>query len=261
MKVVVLCGGQGTRLREISENIIPKPMVTVGEHPMLWHIMKHYSHYGYNDFILCLGHLGWKIKEYFLNYYAIESDITVHLGETPSVRIHNECQELNWKITMVETGVDTGTGGRIKKIINYLDDDDFMLTYGDGVSNVNLKALEKFHRDRGRMQTITGVISPSRFGELTLEKELVVSMKEKPRNIDRYINGGYMVFRQEYIERYLQPHDDSVMLERSPMEQAAVDGELAVFKHDEYWQCVDTPRDWIVLNQEWTRNRAPWKIW
>lgn len=261
MQVVILCGGQGTRLREVSDNLIPKPIVPIGEHPILWHIMKHYSHYGYNEFILCLGHLGWKIKEYFLNYHAMESDITVLLGKSPCVQIHNDCSELNWKVTLVETGKETGTGGRLKRIAKYLTGKDFMLTYGDGVSNVDLRALEVFHRNHNKLQTITGVVSPSRFGELTVEKELVINMKEKPRTTDRYINGGYMIFRREYIDRYLQNLNDTVMLERAPMENAAVEGELTIYRHDGFWQCVDTPRDWMMLNEAWTANKAPWRIW
>jgi glucose-1-phosphate cytidylyltransferase len=236
-------------------------MVTVGDHPILWHIMKHYSHFGYNDFILCLGHLGWKIKEYFLNYHAMESDLTVRLGATHSIQILNDCSEMDWKVTLVETGKDTGTGGRLKRIVKHLTGDDFMLTYGDGVSNVDLNALERFHRDHSKLQTITGVISPSRFGELEVVDDRVVSMREKPLATERHINGGYMVFRREYIDRYLLGLDDATMLERKPMETAATDGELAIFRHDDFWQCVDTPRDWTMLNEAWNADKAPWRIW
>ena len=261
MQVVILCGGQGTRLREVSDNLIPKPMVPIGEHPILWHIMKHYSHYGYNEFILCLGHLGWKIKEYFINYHAMESDLTVRLGATPSVQVHNDCSELDWKVTLVETGKETGTGGRLKRIAKYLSGNDFMLTYGDGVSNVDLNALERFHRGHSKLQTITGVISPSRFGELEVVDDRVVSMREKPLATERHINGGYMVFRREYLDRYLSGQDDATMLERKPMETAAMDGELAIYRHDDFWQCVDTPRDWMMLNEAWAADKAPWRIW
>jgi glucose-1-phosphate cytidylyltransferase len=261
MQVVILCGGQGTRLREVSDNLVPKPMVPVGEHPILWHIMKHYSHFGYNEFILCLGHLGWKIKEYFLNYQAMESDLTVKLGAAPSVQFHNESSELDWKVTLVETGKETGTGGRLKRVAKYLSGDDFMLTYGDGVSNVDLNKLEQFHRSHSQLQTITGVVSPSRFGELRVEDAQVVSMREKPRDTDRYINGGYMVFRREYIDRYLSGMEDTMMLERRPMETAAKDGELAIYRHNDFWQCVDTPRDWMILNEGWAGNSPQWKVW
>ena len=261
MKVVILCGGQGTRLREVSDNLIPKPMVPIGEHPILWHIMKHYAHYGHRDFVLCLGHLGWKIKEYFLNYHAMESDITVRLGQTPSVEIHDGGAGLDWNVTLVETGKETGTGGRIKKIARYLEGDDFMLTYGDGVSDVDLHALERFHGSHGKLQTITGVISPSRFGELTVQDDFVVSMKEKPRAAGRFINGGFMIFRRAFLDRYLVHQQDSVMLEREPMEMAAADSELAIFRHDGFWQCVDTPRDWMTLNEAWAGKQPPWRVW
>ncbi len=219
-EVVILCGGQGTRIREVSENAIPKPLVPVGDRPIVWHIMKHYASQGYMDFVLCLGPLGWKIKEYFLNRQAMESDLTVTLGRTSKVEYHGEHPEEGWRVTLADTGSDTGTGGRVRKIASKITGDRFMLTYGDGVSDVDLGELQRFHVAHGKLLTLTGVIPPGRFGELSLEGDCV-TMQEKPMDSDRYINGGFMVMEKAFIDKYLAGVDDTTMLERGPFESAA----------------------------------------
>jgi glucose-1-phosphate cytidylyltransferase len=259
MQIVILCGGKGTRIRDVSEDVIPKPMVPVGERPIVWHIMKYYAAYGHSDFILCLGYQGWKIKEYFLNYRAMAVDLTVEVGKS-DVLYHDTHPEEGWAVTLAETGLETCTAGRVRRIARYLGDDDFMLTYGDGLSNVNLDALAEFHAGHGRLLTVTGVVPPGRFGELSIEGDRVRQMREKPVASGRYINGGFMVCRREFVDRYLASVDDSVMLEREPFEEAAGDGEMMIYRHDDFWQCMDNYRDWELLNRLWAEGRAPWKV-
>ncbi len=261
MQVVILCGGQGTRIREVSENVVPKPMVPVGDRPIVWHIMKHYASQGHTDFVLCLGPLGWKIKEYFLNRQAKEYDLTVTLGRTTKVEYHGEHPEEGWRVTLADTGSDAGTGGRVRKIASKITGDRFMLTYGDGVSDVDLGELQRFHVAHGKLLTLTGVIPPGRFGELSLEGDCVTAMQEKPMDSDRYINGGFMVKEKAFIDKYLAGVDDTTMLERGPFESAAADGEMMMYRHNGFWQCMDTARDWQLLNRLWKSSEAPWRAW
>ena len=258
MKTVLLCGGKGTRLGEVTGSALPKPMVRIGGRPILWHIMKQYSAAGFNDFVVCAGHLSWSIKEYFLNYHAQHADVTVSTAARAPVRFHGGEGTEDWTVTIAETGEDTMTAGRVKRVAGYVDGDDFMLTYGDGVSNVDLAALLAFHRAHGKLMTMTGVIPAGRFGELVIEDDRVAEMQEKPMATDRYINGGFMVLKRAFIDRFLPGDVDGVMLEREPFAEAARAGEMMLFKHDGFWQCMDTLRDWELLNALWDSGRAPW---
>jgi len=261
MKVMILCGGQGTRLREHTE-LRPKPMVEVGGKPILWHILKLYAHYGFNDFILCLGYKGHVIKEYFLNYEAINSDFTVELGKRDSVEFHSAShQDQGLRVTLAETGAEALTGARIFRAAKYLDKNEstFSVTYGDGVSDVDLQAVLKFHREKGKLATLTGVRPPSRFGELDAKDGLVRSFSEKPQVKQGLINGGFFMFEKEFL-RYLS-NDDACILERGPLEACARDGQLSAYEHSGYWQCMDTYRDWQSLENQWLSGKAPWKTW
>lgn len=253
--VVLLCGGKGTRIREMTE-IMPKPMVEIGERPILWHIMKIYSSYGYNNFNICLGYKGHKIKEYFLNYEYMQSDITLDLGRKGNVFIHNTHQENDWKVTLANTGEDNMTGSRIKQMEKYINSDIFMLTYGDGVCDVDINRLVDFHLSHGKIGTVLGVRPPARFGELLCEGEQVMSFSEKPQTSDGRINGGFFVFNKE-IFNYVSEDEDCVF-EKEPLESLAADGELMMYKHDGFWQCMDTVRDMDYLNKLWQENTAPW---
>jgi glucose-1-phosphate cytidylyltransferase len=257
-KVVVLSGGLGTRLREETE-FRPKPMVSVGTRPILWHIMKIYSHYGFNDFIICLGYKGNMIKEYFLNYEAMNNDFTIRLNNTKSIEFHNVHTERDWCITLAETGERAQTGARLKRIEKYVTGDLFMVTYGDGVANINVRALVEYHRSHGKIGTVTAVRPPSRFGEFTLDGDKVIRFKEKPQTKEGLINGGYFVFDRAFFS-YLQD-DDSCTLEEEPLRTLAADGELMIYSHREFWQCVDTSRELEQLNNLWNVCQAPWKVW
>jgi glucose-1-phosphate cytidylyltransferase len=257
MKVVILCGGRGTRLKEETE-YNPKPLVEIGNRPILWHIMKIYAHYGYTDFILCLGYKGKMIKDYFLNYEIKNNDFTLRLGSGP-VQVHGKSQERDWKITFADTGENAQTGSRIKQIEKYLDAGDFMLTYGDGVSDIDLDKLVAHHRSHGRIGTVTGVHPSSRFGELVLKKDRVVNFSEKIQVKQGFINGGFFVFRRDFL-RYLKT-DPNCFLEREPLENLAVDDQLIAYLHRGFWQCMDTQRELDILNNFWATEKAPWKIW
>ena len=258
MKVVILCGGLGTRLKEETE-FKPKPMVEVGGRPILWHIMKTYSSYGFNEFVLCLGYRGDAIKNYFYNYEIMHNDFTLKLGKN-EIEMHNKNDETNWVITFVETGALNMTGSRVKQIEKYCDGDVFMLTYGDGVCNVNIKELLAFHKSNGKIGTVTGVLPPSRFGELLTEGNFVKSFTEKPQvHAGGLINGGYFVFNKKFFE-YLSDNENCV-LERLPLESLAGNNELCVFEHRKFWQCMDTYRDYEFLNNLWKENKAEWKNW
>ncbi len=259
MKVVILCGGQGTRLREETE-VRPKPMVEIGGRPILWHIMKLYSHYGLDEFVLCLGHKGYIIKDFFLNYEERMRDFTVHLGNRAPVEFHNGHQEENWTVTLAETGETAMTGARVRRVRRYVDRNPFCLTYGDGLGDVDIAELLRFHRSHGRLGTVTGVRPPGRFGELRVEEGRVASFAEKPQVTEGFINGGFFVFEREFIDRYLDDSDDLV-LEREPLQRLASDGELMVYRHDGFWQPMDTYREWKMLEDYWNAGRAPWKIW
>lgn len=254
MKVVILCGGMGTRLKEETE-FKPKPLVEIGGKPILWHIMKIYSYYGFNDFILCLGYKGHMIKEYFLNYECMNNNFTINLKSKRQM-IHHDTHSDDWNITLVNTGNDTNTGGRIKAIEKFIKEDAFMITYGDGVANINIKDLIEFHKNHGKMATLTGLHPISKYGVFQRNGHLVSKFKEKPK-MDDLVSGGFFVFNKEFFN-YIEP--DSV-LEKEPMEALTQQGELAVFVHDGFWQCMDTHKDALSLNQMWAEKNAPWKIW
>ena len=254
-KVVILCGGLGTRLREETE-YRPKPMVEIGGKPILWHIMKIYSHYGFNDFVLCLGYRGEMIKEYFYNYQILNSDFTIELGNK-NVSVHSSSlEERNWKITLVDTGKETLKGGRIKRIEKYVDSDNFMLTYGDGVADINIKELLNFHLNHKKIGTVTGVRPPSRFGEIKVEGKKVICFTEKPQLSEGFINGGFFVFRRKFFD-YLTEDCD---FEFGALEKLTKEGELMIYEHKGNWECMDNIRDWEHLNKLWDQDQAFWKI-
>jgi glucose-1-phosphate cytidylyltransferase len=258
MKVVILAGGYGTRISEES-HLKPKPMIEIGESPILWHIMKYYSHFGFNDFIICCGYKGYYIKEYFADYYLHRSDVTFDFTAENKMVIHNNIAE-PWKVTLVDTGISTQTGGRIKRIAPYIKNEAFMLTYGDGVSNVNLDALLKQHQSSGMAATLTAIQPGGRFGVLDLDedKNFVIGFREKAKEDSNWINGGFMVMEPE-VFRYLD--GDACILERKPLESMSRENKLGVYRHYSYWQCMDTQRDKGALELLWNEGRAPWKIW
>jgi glucose-1-phosphate cytidylyltransferase len=258
MKVVILCGGKGTRLREETE-YRPKPMVQIGGRPILWHIMKTYAHYGFKDFILCLGYKGDIIKEYFLNYEAMNNDFTISLGNHNSIKLYDNHRENDWTVTLADTGEETMTGGRVKRIQKYIDGDSFFLTYGDGLANVNINDLLQYHRSHGKIGTMTGVRPSSRFGELNLQGTRVVRFNEKPQVMDGLVNGGYFVFNTQFFD-YVQ-NDDNCILEKEPLETLATDEQLIVYPHLGFWQCMDTYREYELLNSMWKSNQIPWRVW
>jgi glucose-1-phosphate cytidylyltransferase len=256
MKVVILAGGFGTRISEES-HLKPKPMLEIGENPILWHIMKIYSHYGFNDFIICLGYKGYFIKEYFINYFLHNSDVTVNL-EKNSFEIHNSKAE-PWKVTLVDTGLTTATGGRFKRIQKYIDDQTCMLTYGDGVADINITELVRFHKSHGKYATITAVQPPGRFGALGLDdKERVLSFDEKPPGDSSWINGGFFVLEPRIFD-YIE--GDDIFWEKQPLSNLAQDGQLIAFRHFGFWKPMDTIRDKVELEDRWRSGNAPWKIW
>ncbi len=259
MKVVILCGGQGTRLRE-ETNVRPKPMVEIGSHPILWHIMKIYSSFGFNDFVLCLGYKGYIIKDYFINFKFRTNDFTINLKNNPEIEIHqNEAIE-NWTITLAETGETAQTGARIYRVKKYLDNQPFCLTYGDGLGNVDIDKLISFHRSHGKIGTVTGVRPPGRFGELEIVDKQVQVFAEKPQITQGLINGGFFVFEPAFIDGYLED-DETLTLESRPLQRLAEDGELMVFPHESFWQPMDTYREWKMLEAMWNDGNAPWKFW
>ncbi len=254
--VVILCGGMGTRLKEETATI-PKPMVTVGGHPILWHLMKYYSSFGFHRFILCLGYKGEVIKNYFLNFYQLNSSFTIKIG-SGEIPVFAEPKSDPWIISCVDTGERAMTGARVKRIQPYIGNSRFMLTYGDGLCDVDLHRLLAFHESHQKLVTVTGVHPPSRFGLLTLKGTRVVGFAEKSQTAYDYINGGFFVCEPGFFN-YLQGNDTCV-LEREPLEKAAADGHLEAFLHDSYWQCMDTARDRDLLEETWARG-APWKKW
>jgi glucose-1-phosphate cytidylyltransferase len=253
MKVVIFCGGKGTRLGEITNNLIPKPLVNIGSKPILLRIMEHYASYGYKEFILATGYLSWEIKKFFLNLREFYSDYTINLINN-NFYYHNESNFLDWKITFLNTGEESGTAGRLKKVYPYLSDKSFMVTYGDGVSNVNLEELKKFHEKHKKLVTITGVLQPGRFGEFTLDDSLVKNWSEKPFDQNKFINGGFMIINKLFVEKFVLTCEDSEMLEKSPLNNASKIDEVMLFKHRGFWQCMDTPRDWEILNNYFLMN-------
>jgi glucose-1-phosphate cytidylyltransferase len=258
MKVVILCGGKGTRLREETE-YRPKPLVSIGGKPILWHIMKSYSAYGFHDFVLCLGYKGEMIKDYFINYDLLNSDFTIQLGTKQITRDNVAHDEANWRVSLVDTGLETMTGGRVARIRDYIGaDEDFLLTYGDGVSDVNVADLIEFHRSSARIATLTGVHPVGRFGELAVDGDAVRQFAEKPASSDAWINGGFFVLNRQIFD-YLD--GDACTLEREPLEQLSAAQQLGVYRHPGYWQCMDTLRDMEQLNHQWASGHAPWKVW
>jgi len=257
MKVVLLAGGLGTRLSE--ETVLkPKPMVEIGGMPILWHIMKIYSQHGFNEFIICLGYKGYIIKEYFANYFLHKSDVTIDLKKN-SIEVHDSQAE-SWKITLVDTGDNSMTGGRIKRIEPYVNNETFMLTYGDGVGNINITDLYAYHQKNGKLCTVTSVQPSGRFGALDLTDDMMVrSFLEKPKGDGSWINGGYMVCEPE-VFNYITEGDSSVW-EQKPMENIAKAGQMIAFKHHDFWRPMDTLKDKHDLNEMWDSKKAPWKIW
>jgi glucose-1-phosphate cytidylyltransferase len=259
MKTLILAGGYGSRLGNITENI-PKPMVTIGGKPILWHIMKTYSHFGFNEFVILLGYQGVKIKEYFYNYYMLNNDFTIDLA-TNSLSYSDQRHTDNWKVTLLDTGIDTLKGGRIKRAEHLLEDDYHFLTYGDGVSDIDIKDLLAYHKSHGKTVTLTGVRPPSRFGELNMDKGKVLSFEEKPQVSSGMglINGGFMVFNKSLLAS-LSP-DKECDFEFGVLEDLARLGEVMVYEHKGFWECVDTERDLNHLNKLWNNNQADWKLW
>jgi glucose-1-phosphate cytidylyltransferase len=258
MKVVIFAGGLGTRISEES-HLRPKPMIEIGNKPMLWHIMKLYSTYGYNDFIICLGYKGYLIKEYFLNYFTHNSNVTVDLSNN-SVKIHSSVSE-PFKVTMIETGIETKTAGRLKQILPYIESEDFMLTYGDGIANIDIEALVRFHKERGKICTMTSVIPEGRFGTMDIDDtDLVKDFREKSRNDNHWINGGFFVINRSVIN-FLQGDCTNIMWEQEPLVDITNNGQLVTYKHRGFWKCMDALRDKTELEQLWNSGNAPWKIW
>ncbi|MBA3817905.1 MAG: glucose-1-phosphate cytidylyltransferase [Deltaproteobacteria bacterium] len=255
MKVVILAGGLGTRLSE-ETTIRPKPMVEVGGRPILWHIMKGYAQHGLTDFVICLGYKGYVIKEYFANYFLHMCDVTFDLANNRLDVHHSQAEP--WKVTLVDTGESTQTGGRVRRIAKYLDGDDFMLTYGDGVADIDITALLAFHRAEGRLATVTGVQPPGRFGSLELDGSRATGFAEKPIGDGGWINGGFFVLSRKLID-YVDA-DDTVW-EKQPMERLAREGQLSVYLHRGFWQPMDTMRDRSQLETMWSTGRAPWRTW
>lgn len=255
MKVVILAGGLGTRLAEETE-VVPKPMVEIGGRPILWHIMKHYAHYGFNEFFIALGYKGDVIKRYFLDYYSLNGSMTVDLGRGVVEDREKQCED--WIVHLMDTGQETMTGGRVKRLQPFLNDGTFMVTYGDGVSDIDLGALLEFHRSSGRIATLTAVRPPARFGGMVFDGNLVANFTEKPQIGEGWINGGFLVLEPAMFE-YLV--DDLSSLEADGLERVAADRELAAYRHDGFWQCMDTLRDKRLLETLWKEGRAPWKVW
>jgi glucose-1-phosphate cytidylyltransferase len=264
MKTVILCGGYGTRIRDVAEDI-PKPMIPIGEYPILWHIMKYYSRFDHKDFVLCLGYKGSSIKDFFINYDFLTRDFTITLGnrETHAQKVtyYNDHSENDWNVTLADTGLNVMTGARVRKIKKYIGNDDtFMLTYGDGVGNVDLKKLLEFHKSHGKIMTVTGVKPPGRFGEIkTDSKGIVTEFNEKPQATGGKISGGFFVCNKKIFD-YLEERDDLVF-EQEPINRLVKESQLAVYEHDGFWMPMDTSREYNLLNSLYKKGEAPWVIW
>jgi len=258
MKTIILCGGQGTRLKEETE-YRPKPLVEIGGRPILWHIMKLYAHHGFQDFVLCLGYRGNMIKEYFLNYEAMNNDFTIRLGQENNISYHSAHQEQDFNVTLADTGTETMTGARVKQSERYVDDDTFMVTYGDGVSNLNIRSLLDFHKAHGRLATVTTVRPISRFGIVETDSSgHVKDFAEKPQ-ANSWASSGFFVFNRKVFD-YLGD-SPSCVLEREPLEKLAKDGELTAYRHEGFFYAMDTYRDYLHLNELWKKGHAPWAVW
>ncbi len=258
MQVVILCGGLGTRIREVDADL-PKPMIPIGGKPILWHIMKNYAQHGYNDFVLCLGYKSWAIKRFFLEYHLAHSDFTVDLNQQGSVEIYGRSLPDDWRVTLVETGLSSMTGCRVKRVEKYITSKHFMLTYGDGVSDIDVTSLVNFHLSQNRIGTLTAVRPPGRFGEIEMRGEEVVQFMEKPAQTAGAINGGFFVFHREMFDWLAD--DPSLVLENEPLSRLAQAGELAGFRHEGFWHPMDNSRDYKHLNEVWDAGQAPWKTW
>jgi glucose-1-phosphate cytidylyltransferase len=259
LKAVILCGGYGTRLAGMSE--LPKPLVPIGGRPILWHIMKGFAHWGLRDFVLCLGYRSDLLKQYFLNLSAMVEDVTLDLATGDRV-LHCDQEQLNWKVTLAETGHDSKTGHRVWQAQRYVppSDDLFVVTYGDGVSDVDLRKVVRFHRAHGRLATVTAVHPPGRFGELSLgARNRVTEFNEKPQATGGWISGGFFIFSRRLFDRL--PSDPGLVLEREPLRELALGGELMAYQHEGFWFCVDTPRDYLQLSEMWSAGNAPWAVW
>lgn len=256
MKVAILAGGLGTRMSEETVSR-PKPMVEIGGMPILWHIMKNYAAVGFKEFVIALGYKGEIIKDFFLNYRYHSHHLTIQL-KNGNVTVHNGLQEDDWTIHLIDTGLSTLTGGRVRQIADFIGSETFMLTYGDGVSNINLLDLLKFHREHGKLATVTAVRPPARFGGIEFNGDQVVRFQEKPQVGEGWINGGFFVLEPS-IAKYIP--DDMIPWERGPMEHLAADGQLIAYRHEGFWQCMDTLRDMKYLEELWQQNKAPWKVW
>lgn len=257
--VVILAGGQGTRLREATEQI-PKPMVPIGGNPILWHIMKVYSAHGFRRFVVCLGYKSWEIKRWFLDIRALQSDFTVHLDGSGHLEYHDDRGLEDWEVSLVETGERTGTGGRLHRVAHLLDADHFLYTYGDGLGAVDLGALFRFHVEHGRLATLTGVRPSGRYGELEVSGDAVVQFNEKPTISEGFVNGGFFACRREVLD-YVGPQPVGLMFEQEPLQKIARAGELRIFRHEGFWMGMDTFREYSALNEMWEAGRAPWKTW
>ena len=258
MQVVVLAGGMGTRLREETGRV-PKPLVEIGERPILWHIMKLYGHHGARRFLICLGYKSWDIKEYFLRYHEQSADLTVHIGSEEPPTFHDNAVAEDWEVTLAETGLTTGTGARLRRVRHYIDTDTFMFTYGDGIGRVDIEALLAFHRSHDRIGTVTGVHPSSRYGEMRVEDGMVAEFNEKPTTPEGFVSGGFFVFQREVFD-YLSD-DPQLFLELDPLQRIARDGQLSVYLHQGFWHPMDTYRDYLHLNGLWRQGSPPWKIW
>jgi glucose-1-phosphate cytidylyltransferase len=258
MEVVILCGGQGTRIRDVTEDL-PKPMIPIGDQPILWHIMKAYAHHGFNRFILCLGYRSWVIKRYFLDSYLTRADFSVNMQDPGKVAIHAPNMEEDWHVTLAETGLNAMTGARVKRIEKYITGDNFVLTYGDGVADINLRDLVDFHLEHGLTGTVTAVRPPGRFGEIELAGDRVTEFSEKPLTSRGRINGGFFVFHRRLFDRL--DNGEDLVFEQAPLMQLARDGELAAYLHNGFWQPMDNSREYRYLNDLWREGQAPWKVW
>lgn len=257
MKVVILAGGYGTRISEES-HLKPKPMVEIGEKPILWHIMKEYSHYGFNEFIICCGYKQHMIKEWFADYYLYNCDVTFDFTDNNRMTVHNNVSE-PWKVTLIDTGLNTMTGGRIKRVKSYIGDETFMMTYGDSVSDVDLQKLLDFHKSNGKKATITAINVDQRFGVIDIDQQDRVSnFKEKNENEGSWINGGYMVLEPSVLD-YIE--GDKTAFEKGPLQKLSQEGELKAYRHDGFWKCMDTKREMEELQEMWDNDTAPWKVW
>lgn len=260
--VMILCGGKGTRLRDVTESL-PKPMVPIGEQPIVWHIMKTYAAFGVRRFILCLGYKREVFVDYFLNYHLRTTDATIRLGHEPELTFHGDTGEADWQVTLAGTGLETSTGGRVALASKYLapEDGEFFLTYGDGLADIDIAALYAHHKRCGGALTVSAVHPEARFGEMRLDGDRVAGFEEKPAQTEGYINGGYMVVGRRFLEKFLTD-DPGMFFEREPMARCAAAGEMRVYRHEGFWQCMDNPREYQLLNSLWSSGAAPWtKYW